>query len=406
MKKTVAVMATFDTKSEECLYLKDLIQNLGLDVLLIDVSGNSNHNSPCDITNTEIATIGAKKEIDLTALKRNEALTIIKKGATDKVLQLIKENKINGIISLGGSGGTDLSATVMRKLPIGFPKLIISTLGSSPTIAGHVGGQDIIILNSVCDVAGLNSITKAVFTQGAGAIVGAVNAVGLIEKENEKEKIKIAATMYGVTTPCIIYAKEYLENKGYEVITFHANGSEGKIMESLISKGYFQGVLDVTTTEVSAHVLGADDSAGTNRMRSAVINNIPFIVCPGAMDLVYSSQLEKYKGRVIYSHNNNPSHFRPNEEDNLKVGEYFANQLKGSHPYCAVAIPTKGLSKLSVKDGLLYDEKADEVLFKTIKINLKDENIKIITKDTDINDKEFAICIAKKLDEFIKSKEG
>lgn len=377
MNKTVAVMGTLDTKAQECRYISDKIASLGCAVVTIDVSGST-----------------------IPTASRSEALTLIKQRATKQVHALLDAHQIDGIISLGGSGGTDIAGAVMRTLPLGFPKVLISTLGSSPSIAGHVGGHDILVLNSVADIAGINSITKAIFDQGAGAVVGAVNAISMTDSAHSKPKI--AATMYGLTTPCVTVATEYLQAHGYEVITFHANGSEGRILEHLLAVDYFQGVLDVTTTEVSAEVLGGDDTAGKERLKTAMTKNIPCVVCPGAMDLVYTASPERYADHALYAHNDKPSHFRPNVSDNQAVGAYVAQQLNHANGRCALMIPCLGLSGVGVEGGVLYDPIADKALFDSIEASLDQTKVSLSYHDLAINDPAFGLLIAKQLHQLLQ----
>lgn len=403
MCKIIAVMGTLDTKRREYDYLCDKIRERGATPLLIDVSAQGGK-SEADITSAEIAACGGGDGTTLATLSRSAALSIMTEGAGAKLEQLIREKRVSGIISIGGSGGTELAASVMRRLPLGFPKVLVSTLGSSPSIAAHVGGHDIFVLHSVADVSGINSITRAIFTQAAGAVVGAAKAVEPMERD--EPNARIAATMYGLTTPCISVAKEYLEAQGYEVIVFHANGCEGRVMERLIRENYFDGVLDVTTTEVSAEVLGGDDSAGPMRMAGAAQMGIPCVVCPGAMDLVYAADLSRFPNRSLYCHNQGPSHFRPNAEDNRLVGEYFARQLNQSFAPCAVYIPRLGLSGAGEQGGVLYDPQADMALFETIEAHLDGKRVELTYEDAAINDRAFALTIAKRLHEMIGNKKG
>lgn len=400
---TIAVMGTLDTKRAEYQYLCDKIREQGAVPLLIDVSAKGSRGE-ADITSEEIAAWGGGDGRQLSALSRSAALSVMTAGAQAKLAQLIDQGRIDGIISLGGSGGTELAASVMRRLPLGFPKVLVSTLGSSPSIAAHVGGHDIFVLHSVADVSGINSITQAVFTQGAGAVVGAARAVAAMEHHSQKPRI--AATMYGLTTPCVCVAKDYLEQQGYEVIVFHANGSEGRTMERLIRQGYFAGVLDVTTTEVSAEILGGDDTAGPTRMRGAAEMGIPCVVCPGAMDLVYAADLSRFEGRSLYCHNKAPSHFRPNAQDNRLVGAYFAHQLDGASAPCAVYIPRLGLSGAGEKNGALYDPQADAALFEAIETHLDTSRVELVYVDHAINDGAFALTIGKRLHQMICEKKG
>ena len=260
----IAVMGTFDTKAEEYQYIIDRIGQLGADVLTIDVSTRDTAVLRGEYGCREIAQYAGSTYELLTSGTRAESMAIIMEGATKLVRQLLQEGRIQGLVSIGGSGGTTLATHVMRALPIGFPKVIATTQACSDKLPGFISGKDIIVINSVVDVSGLNSIISHVYDEAAGAVVGAA----LAYTPHPADKPRIAISMYGITTPCVVHAAKYLEARGYEPIIFHANGAGGKAMKTLIAEGMFQGVLDITTAEVGAYVLDAESSSAGEAGRS------------------------------------------------------------------------------------------------------------------------------------------
>lgn len=396
MKKTIAVIGTFDTKLEEYSFLIDELHNLGAEVLSIDVGTLGCPTGFASVTSEQVAEYANSSLVAIQQANRKDAFTVMLEGIEKCVMQLYEEKKFDGVISMGGSGGTTLATAAMRVLPIGFPKLMVSTLGSSSKIGAYVRNRDIMVLNSVVDISGVNTLTRRIFSEAAGAIVGAAN--NHIIDDNCK-KLRIAASMYGLTTSAVMTAKKYLESRGYEVITFHATGAGGIAMESLIREGFFQGVLDITLPEVSAHVLGvASSTSGASRLGGAAICGIPQVVCPGAMDMVSTTDFSKFGGRKIYCHNSEPSHFRPNEQDTTLIGTYLAQQLNKSTAPCALYLPLLGLSLIDLPGQCMYNPKADRALFAAIKQELNPEVVELHEEYLDINDEIFALMLAKKLE--------
>ena len=252
IKKTVAVLGTFDSKGEEFSYLAKKIREAGVDVLTID-AGTRAHNNPADITNVEIARLGGKELKDIGDDRRH-ALEVMTSGVSRMIKRLLDEGRINGLISMGGSGGTVLAASAFRVLPIGFPKVLVSTVAASSRIFDYVDPSDVFFINSIVDISGLNSVIRRIYDEAAGAIAGAVRTADYSKAPHDR--LRIAASMYGVTTPGVTAAKKYLEEKGYEVITFHSTGAGGRVMERLIREGFFDGVLDMTQTEIGMYVYG------------------------------------------------------------------------------------------------------------------------------------------------------
>lgn len=400
LKKTVAVLGTFDSKGEEFTYLIEKIKESGVNVLSID-AGTKENSYKTDISNKEVARLGGGDIEDL-GNSRRDALGTMSAGVSKVVKGLFEEGRIDGIISMGGSGGTVLAAAAMRVLPVGFPKVLVSTVASSSRIFDYVDTSDVFFINSIVDVSGLNSIIRKVYDEAAGAIAGAVKTADFSKESHER--LRIAATMYGVTTPGVTTAKKYLEEIGYEIITFHAIGSGGRVMEKLIREGYFDGVLDMTQTEIGMYVYGdRATSAGPDRCSGAAEMGIPCISCLGAMDMCSLGSLPVEGKRLYYHNGKRPSHFRPTVEQSREAGKFLAEQLNKATRGQQVIIPRKGLSMTDVEGGGTYGPEEDEALFRSLKENLNNLHITLEEHDLNINDKEFALIVATRMDEIMKN---
>lgn len=399
LKKTVAVLGTFDSKGEEFSYLIQKLESLGVNVLSID-AGTRSHSYETEISNGEIAQLGGKS-LEQLGNNRRDALEVMTCGIGKMVKKLFDTGKIDGIISMGGSGGTVLAAAAMRVLPVGFPKVLVSTVASTPRIFDYVDALDVFYINSIVDISGVNAIIRKIYDEAAGAIAGAVQAADF--SKTVPEKLRIAVSMYGVTTPGVTAAKAYLEEQGYEVIAFHAIGSGGRVMEKLIREGYFDGVLDMTQTEIGMYVYGERErSAGPDRCSAAAEKGIPCISCLGAMDMCSLGALPKEGKRLYYHNGKEPSHFRPTVEQSREAGKFLAQQLNKAIRGQRVIIPRKGLSMTDVEGGATYGPEEDEALFLSLKENLDNVHITLEEYDLNINDKEFALIVASRMHEMMK----
>lgn len=402
--KTIAIAGTFDTKGKELSYVKEIIENLGLNTFTIN-TGVFPSEIPVDIPNEEVAK-AAGTTIQELAEKRDRALAteILSKGMSKLVPELYKQGKFDGIISFGGTGGTSLVTPAMRALPIGVPKIMVSTVASGDT-SFYIGTSDLIMMPSVVDVAGLNSISTKIFTNAAHAIVG------MVKFENNKELDKkplIAATMFGVTTPAVDFATEYLEARGYEVLIFHATGTGGKSMESLIEDGFIEGVLDLTTTEWCDEIVGGILSAGPTRLEAAAKNNIPQVVSVGAMDMVNFGPLDtvpkKFECRNLYKHNPSVTLMRTTVEENAAIGSKIAEKLNMAKGSTILMLPLKGVSAIDVEGQPFYGKEEDAKLFDTLREKINRDVVEILEMDNAINDQVFAETAAQKLIDLIEKK--
>ncbi|WP_110956170.1 Tm-1-like ATP-binding domain-containing protein [Anaerosinus massiliensis] len=400
--KTVAIAGTFDSKGAEYLYVKELIESLGLHTFTIHTGVYAPAFDP-DISNTEVAA-AAGADIEIIARKNDRAWAteVLSKGMEKLVPQLFEADKFDGIISFGGTGGTSLVTPAMRKLPIGVPKIMVSTVASGNT-EQYVDTSDIIMVPSVVDVAGLNSISTKIFSNAVFAIAG------MLKFENSKnieKKPLVAATMFGVTTPCINFAREYLEKRGYEVLIFHATGVGGRSMENLIRAGFIEGVLDLTTTEWCDEIVGGVLSAGPDRLEAAGRCGIPQVVSVGALDMVNFGRFEsvplKFKDRNLYKHNPTVTLMRTSIEENKMIGKKIAEKLNKASGKTVLMLPMKGVSGIDAINQPFYGVEEDNMLFKTLNQHIDKNIVELQEFDLHINDQKFAEAAAQKLIELMK----
>lgn len=395
--KTVAVLGTFDTKGKELKYIKECIEEHGLKTLCINTGVFEPVVEP-DISSAEVAAaVGADINAIVEKRDRATATEVLSKGTEKLIPQLYAEGKFDGIISIGGSGGTALATPAMRQLPLGVPKVMVSTMASGD-VSPYVGTSDIVMIPSVVDAEGLNDISKVIFSNAANAVVGMVQNRKEIESDG---KPLLAATMFGVTTPCVKAAEEYLHEQGYDVLVFHATGTGGKCMEALIDQGFIKGVLDLTTTEWCDEVVGGVLNAGPDRLTAAGKNGIPQVVSVGALDMVNFGPMDtvpaQFKNRNLYKHNPTVTLMRTTADELKSIGHEIASRLADATGKTTLMLPLKGVSMIDVEGQPFYDAEADKALFDTLRTELEGSNVEIVELDTDINDKEFAVAAAKKL---------
>lgn len=395
--KTVAVLGTFDTKGKELKFIKECIEEHGLKTLCINTGVFEPVVEP-DISSAEVAAaVGADINAIVEKRDRATATEVLAKGTEKLIPQLYAEGKFDGIISIGGSGGTSLATPAMRQLPLGVPKVMVSTMASGD-VSPYVGTSDIVMIPSVVDAEGLNDISKVIFSNAANAVVGMVQNRKEIESDG---KPLLAATMFGVTTPCVKAAEDYLHEQGYDVLVFHATGTGGKCMEALIDQGFIKGVLDLTTTEWCDEVVGGVLNAGPDRLTAAGKNGIPQVVSVGALDMVNFGPMDtvpaQFKDRNLYKHNPTVTLMRTTADELKSIGHEIATRLADATGKTTLMLPLKGVSMIDMEGQPFYDAEADKVLFDTLRTELADSNVEIVELDTDINDKEFAVAAAKKL---------
>lgn len=394
--KTIAIIGTFDTKGTEFEFIKKLVREQGLDTLCIHAGAFEPLFAP-DVSNAEVAaSVGVSMEEISSKRDRAFATDVMSRGAEKLIPELYAQGRFDGIISVGGSGGTSMATPAMRALPIGVPKVMVSTMASG-NVSQYVGTSDVVMFPSVVDAEGLNAISMEIFSNAVNAVVGMVKNKKPLAHEN---KPIIAATMFGVTTPCIKTAKAYLEEQGYEVLVFHATGTGGRTMETLINAGFIKGVLDITTTEWCDELFGGVLNAGSHRLEAAGACGVPQVVSVGALDMVNFGPLdtvpEQYRGRNLYKHNPTMTLMRTTKEENIRLGEVIAEKLNAAKSPTALMLPLRGVSAIDGEGQPFNDPEADKALFDTLRANIG-SNVELIELDSNVNDDAFALAAAKKL---------
>lgn len=398
--RTIAIAGTFDSKGAEYQYIKGLVEELGLRAYTIHTGVFEPMFEP-DVSNGEVAAAAGYNLEEIAAKKdRSLAMEALAKGMETIVPKLYADGKFDGILSLGGSGGTSLATAAMRALPIGVPKLMVSTMASGD-VERYVGTSDIIMMPSIVDVAGLNKISKMIFKNAVLAMAGMVSCGDKLKNDTTEQKPLIAATMFGVTTPCIEQAKVYLKEKGYEVMVFHATGTGGKTMEALIDAGFFAGVLDLTTTEYCDEVVGGILAAGPDRCGAAIRQKVPQVVSVGACDMVNFGEMdsvpEQFRGRNLYKHNPAVTLMRTTVEENVEIAHRLAEKWNGARRKMVLLLPKKGVSMIDAEGQPFDGPEERKTLFETLKKEIRNDNVEIVELDNNINDEHFALTAAKTL---------
>jgi len=397
MAKTVCIVGTMDTKGVEFAFIKSQIEAAGVSTCVINTGILGEPQLTPDISADEVAQAGGAS---LQALRdegdRGNSVAVMAQGAAALVAAGHATGEIDGIISLGGSAGTTIGTTAMQAVPVGVPKIMVSTLASGDT-SPYVQSKDICMMYSVVDIAGINRLSRQILANAAGAIVGMVNADA---PAATADKPLIAATMFGVTTPSVTKAREVLETAGYEVLVFHATGTGGQAMEDLVKGGFLAGVLDVTTTELADELVGGVLSAGPDRLEAAGETGVPQVVAPGALDMVNfgppDTVPEQFSDRLFYQHNPTVTLMRTTPEETAELGRIMARKLSEAKGPTTVIIPTRGVSAID-QNGQPFDSpEARTAWIENLKAHIGD-NVTVIEMDAHINDDAFATKLAETL---------
>ena len=399
---TVLLIGTLDTKGEEYAYLRDRLRQAGVDVLLADVGTLEPPSVEPDATRDEVA---AATGVDLAAIAadqdRGAAVSAMAEAAAGFARRLHDEGRIDGILAAGGSGNTAIATRAMQALPVGVPKLMVSTMAAGDT-RDYVGSRDVTLMASVTDVAGVNSISARVLANAAAAMAGMVSAPAV---EVGDERPLVGVSMFGVTTQCVTYAREQLEQAGYEPVVFHATGVGGKSMEGLMESGFLSGVLDTTTTELCDDLVGGVLSAGPDRLEEAGALGLPQVVSLGALDMVNfgarETVPERFEDRNLYVHNPIVTLMRTTPEECAELGRRIARKLSAATGKVALFVPLRGVSAIDVEGGPFWDPEADRALFDAVRSGVG-ENVELHELDLHMNDPEFAAAMVSKLDEYMK----
>ncbi len=388
------LLGTLDTKGVEFQFVRDLLHAQGLRTLVIDAGVTGPPLFTPDLPRDQVfAAAGTTLDAVVKANDRGKAVELAALGAAKLVVEFDQQGKVDGILGLGGSAGTTIGTAAMRALPFGVPKLMVSTLASGQ-VKPFVGVRDIMMMHSVVDISGINRISRTVLTNAANAMAGMVTAAcGVARTATPQAANVVAATMFGVTTPCVEAARAQMETAGFEVLVFHATGTGGMTMESFINDGIIAGVLDITTTELADELVGGILSAGTNRLTAAAIRGIPQVISVGALDMVNfgprATVPEKFKERRLYQHNSNVTLMRTTPAENDKLGKEIAEKASAAQGPTAILLPLKGVSAIDREGQPFWWPEADRALFQSIR-NWVGPQVKLIELDMHINDAAFA----------------
>lgn len=401
MAKTIAVVGALDTKGREFAFVKEEIERRGHRALVINTAVVGEPYFAPDVTAERVAEAGGT---DLKALRekadRGSAIDTMANGAAKVVEALYEQGQIDGILAMGGSAGTAVGTAAMRALPVGFPKVMVSTVAAGD-VKPYVGTKDVVMMPSVVDVAGINRISGRIYANAVGAIVGMVEtAAPALE-----EKPLIAASMFGNTTPLVDRCRAILEQQGYEVLVFHATGTGGRTMESLIEAGFIDGVLEVSPTELADELVGGVLTAGPSRLEAAATRGTPQVTVPGCLDMVNfwarDTVPAAFANRLFYQWNANVTLMRTTPEENAELGRILAEKANKSGGPVAFFLPLQGLSMLDAPGKEFWWPEADEALYEAIKGNARPD-VEVYEMNNNVNDEEFADAVAQKLLEFLK----
>lgn len=396
MADTVVLAGALDTKGADFAFVKELIEGAGLATLVVDFGVMGKPALAADVTREEVCAAGGGNLAHLASGgHKDEAMAAMARGLAAVVSRLHGEGRLDGIIGMGGSGGTSLATAAMRELPVGVPKMMVSTVGGGD-VSAFAGTKDITFMPSVVDVAGINRISRAIYANAAGAIAGMVRTrAGAAPAANERPLL--TASMFGNTTTAVEHARGLLEAAGYEVLVFHATGSGGRTMEGLIADGYISGSLDLTTTELADTVCGGVFDAGPERCLAASRAGVPAVVVPGCVDMANfggpDTVPERYRGRLLYEWNPDVTLLRTNVEENRRIGEMIAAAVNAATAAVAVVVPLGGVSMLDSKGERFWDPAADRACFEAIRANLR-AGIPLLEDEHNINDPEFSGRVA------------
>lgn len=393
----VFLPGTFDTKGTEFAFLKSLLEKQGIHCICADAGVLNPPFFTPDISREDVfLAAGTTLKKVLLEKNRGEAVEAAAKGLAKIALDLFNQGKIHGVLGMGGSAGTTLGTSAMRALPFGIPKIMVSTLASGQ-VRPFVGVKDITMMHSVVDICGLNRISTKVLSNAAHAMAGMLNAPAI---NSTLEKPLLAATMFGVTTPCVELGRNILEQSGKEVLVFHATGTGGLTMESFIRDSLIKGVLDITTTELADELVGGILSAGNERLTAAGIMGIPQVISVGALDMVNFGPMdtvpEKFRSRRLYAHNSNVTLMRTTPEENDLLGKEIALKANAAKGPTAIIFPLRGISALDALGQPFWWPQANQALRESLKLWLN-QHVEYIEMDLHINDPAFGEACAQKL---------
>jgi uncharacterized protein (UPF0261 family) len=401
----VVLIGTLDTKGTEYQFVRDRLHALGVATLVIDAGALGPPAFPPDVPRDAVyeaagTTLAAVQQ----ARDRGRTVEAAARGVVEIVRKLLAEERVDGVLALGGSAGTTIATAAMRALPFGVPKLMVSTLASGQ-VKPYVGVRDVLMMYSVVDISGLNRISRTVLENAAHAMAGMVRASGAASARRAEDRPLVTATMFGVTTPCVEAARRAVEAGGYEVLVFHATGTGGLSMESFIADGLIAGVLDITTTELADELVGGELSAGRDRLTAAGLRGVPQVISVGALDMVNfgppDTVPERFRGRRFYQHNPTVTLMRTTPEENDQLGKEIAHKASAARGPTAVVVPLRGVSAIDAEGQPFWWPEADAALFRSLRQWLS-PHVELLELDGHINDPAFAAAAADRLLQFLR----
>ena len=389
MPLTIAIIGALDTKSSEFAYLRDQIHLRGAPTLMIDIGVIGEPPFAPDVGSAEVAAAAGTSLAELRAADdRGAAMAAMGRGAAALLRRLYDEGAIGAAVGMGGSGGASVIAAAMRALPLAAPKLLVFTLAAGD-MRPYLGSRNITVMPSIVDIAGLNRVSRQIFAHAAAAIVGMASA----PTPAADDRPIVAASMFGNTTPCVDRARAALEAAGFEVQVFHATGTGGATMETLIDDGFVRGVLDLTTTEWADELAGGILSAGPTRLEAAARAGVPQVLAPGCLDMVNfgprASVPARYDGRQFYEWNPTVTLMRTSADESARLGQIVAEKLNAARGPAHVLIPLRGFSMLDSPGGRFWDPAADAAFTQALRAHLR-AGIPVEELDLNINDPPFA----------------
>lgn len=402
--KTIVVLATLDTKGREAEYLSQQIAAYGDTALIVDTGVVGTPATAAGISREEVAAAGGMPLAQiLEHPSREVAAPVMADGATRIVTRLAAEGKVHGIVAMGGTQGTTLSTKVMRALPYGFPKVMVSTMASG-NVAPWVDIKDVTMMFSVTDILGLNPVTRKILANAAGAVCGMAASEVKLE---QGDRPLVAVTTVGITTQGAMQAVGVLESHGYETIVFHAIGPGGRAMEQMMKEGIIGAVLDYSTIEVSNEMYHALLAGGPDRLTTAGKLGLPQVLCPGAIEVLVFNEPEtvpaRYHDRTLIRHSPQITDLRLNREEMAAVGKEVARRLQHTRDDSVFMIPTAGYDSYAVEGQGFYDPEADSAFVEELEAGLP-PGIRVVKRDTHIEDPAFATEAAETLMRLIEAR--
>ncbi|GAA4489894.1 Tm-1-like ATP-binding domain-containing protein [Actinoallomurus oryzae] len=409
---TIVLIGTLDTKGREYAWLRDRLRDHGCRPVVVDAGTGEPDGIVPDVTNLAVArAAGADLEALRAAGDRGAAVATMSEGAAAVLTELYAGGRVDGVLAVGGSGGSAIAARAMRELPVGVPKLLVSTMASGD-VSPYVGAKDVTLMYSVVDIAGVNRVSRRILGNAAAAVAGmaAVSSSTTPVPGGTDERPLVAASMFGVTTPAVEAARARLEELGYEVLVFHATGAGGRALEGLAESGMLAGVLDLTTTELADDLVGGVLSAGPDRLTAAGAHGVPQVVAPGALDMVNfgprDTVPDRFEGRDLYVHNPTVTLMRTTTEEMAELGRRIAGKLTAARGPVALYLPRRGVSALDAEGAAFRRPEADAECFAELAKGVAGSPVELADLDLHINDPEFGRAMAERLDRMIKDQEG